>query len=95
MAPGSMTRAERAVDQANQREREARDIVRHHEAIISGLRAQVGELREQLKAAEAKGKQAVGDKVRAEALLQEKAAECDRALSILNSNYGKRGSPAK
>ena len=48
----------------------------------------MGELRAQLKAVEAKGKQAVADKVRAEALVQEKVAECDRALSILNRTYG-------
>ena len=95
MASGSKTRAERAVDQANKRECEARGIVLQHEATISGLRAQVGELQEQLKAAQAEGKQAVADKVRAEGLLQEKAIECDRALSILNRTYGHGSSPTK
>ena len=52
---------------------------------ISGLR--VGELRGQ-KTAEAEGNQVVADKVGAKPLLQEKAAECDRVLSILNRAYG-------
>ena len=95
MASGFKTRAERAVDQAHKREREARDIVPQQEAIIRGLRAQVGESREQLTAAEAEGKQAVADKVRAQALVQEKAAQCDRLLSILNRTYGRGSSPAK
>ena len=55
----------------------------------------MNELREQLKAAEAEGKQAVADKVRAEALLQEKAEECGRALSILNRTNGQGNSPTK
>ena len=46
--------------------------------------AQVGELRAQLKGTEEESKQVVANKVRAEALLQEKAAECDWAFSIRN-----------
>ena len=65
MASGMKTRAQRPVDQEKTRDREAREIVLHQEATIIGLQAQVGEVREQLKAVEAKGKQTVADKVRA------------------------------
>ena len=94
MASGGKTRAKWGVEQPNKREREARDIVMKREVAISGPQAQVGELRAKLKAAKKEGKQVVADKVRVEALLQEKATECNRALSILNRTYGQGSGPA-
>ena len=40
-------------------------------------------------------RKAQAGRVKAESLLQEKAAECDRALSILNRTYGQGPSPSK
>ena len=95
MAWGSKTRAEQALEQVNKKERGAREIVLQQKATIIGVRAQVVELRERLKAIEEEGKPAVANKVRSEALLQEKSSECDEVLSILNRTYGPASSPAK
>ena len=95
MASGGKTRAERATEQATKKEREAREQVLKHEATIASLRAQVIALEDRLEAAEDMAREAHADKVKAEAPLAEKAAECDRAFSILNRTYGQGPGPSK
>ena len=84
-ASGGKIRAERATEQATKKEREARERVLKHEATIARL----------LEAAEDMARKAKAGKVKAEALLAEKAAECDRVLSILNRTYRQGPSPSK
>ena len=88
MASGGKTRAERATERATNKEREAREWVLKHEATIASLQAQVIAVEDRLEAAEETAREAQASKVKAEALLADKAAECDRALSILNWTYG-------
>ena len=95
MASGTKTRAERAVEQVNKRERKAKEILLQRETTKSGLGARMGELREHLEAAKEESEAAVVDKVRAEAPLQYKAVECDLAVSILNRAYDHASRPAK
>ena len=95
MASGGKTRAERAMEQATKKEREAREQLVKHEAAIPSLRAQVVALEDPLEAAEDAAREAQAGKVKAEALLAEKDADCDRALSILNRTYGQGPSPSK
>ena len=95
MASGGKTRADRATDQAPKKEREAREPIFKHEATIASLRAQLVALEDGLEAAEDAAREPQAGKVKAESLLEEKAAECDRALSILNRTYGQNRSPSK
>ena len=95
MASGGRTRAERATEQATKKEREAREQVLKHEATIASVRAQAIALEKRLEAAEDTACEAQAGKVKAEALPAEKAAQCDRALSILNRTYGQGPSPSK
>ena len=95
MASGNRTRAERATEQATGKEHEAQEHVVKHEATIASLRAQVIALQDRLEAAEDTVREGHASKVKAEALLAEKAAECDRTLSILNRTYGQGPSPSK
>ena len=95
MASGVKTRAERATEQATKKEREAREQVVQHEATIASMQAPVNALEDRLEAAQDAAREAHAGRVKAESLLQEKAAECDRALSILNRAYGMGPSPSK
>ena len=52
-------------------------------------------LEDRLEAAEDAAREVQAGRVKAEALLQEEAAEFDRALSILNRTYGQGPSPSK
>ena len=85
IASGGKTRAERATEQATKKEREAREHVVKHEATIASMQARGEDAAREVQAG----------RVKAESLLQEKAAECDRALSILNRTYGQGPSPSK
>ena len=95
MASGGKSRAERGTERATKKEREAREQVLKHEATIASLRAQVIALEDRLEAAEDTAREAQAGKVKAEPLLAKKAAECDRALSILNRTYSQGPSPSK
>ena len=95
MASGGKTRAERATQQATKKEREAREQVAKHEATIASMQARLIALEDRLEAAEDAAREAQAGRVKAESLLEEKAAECDRALSILNRTYGEGPSPSK
>ena len=95
MASGGKTRTERATEQATKKEHEARERFLRHQATIASLRAQVIALEYRLEAAEHTARKARAGKVKAEALVAEKGAECDRALSILNRTYGPGTSPNK
>ena len=92
---GGKTRAERATEEATKKEREAREKVVKHEATIASMQARLIALEDRLEAAEDARREAQAGRVKAESLLQEKAAECDRALSILNRTYGQGPSPSK
>ena len=72
---GGKTRAEK---------REAREQVVKHEATIASMQARLIALEDRLEAAEDARREAQAGRVKAASLLAEKAAECDRALSILN-----------
>ena len=50
---------------------------------------------DRLEAADDAAREAQAGRVKAESLLQEKVAECDRALTILNRTYGQGPSPSK
>ena len=91
MASGGKTPAERATEQATKKKREARKHVVKHEATMARLVA----LEDRLEAAKDAAREAQAGRVKAESLLEEKAAECDRALSILNRTYGQGPSPSK
>ena len=95
IASGGKTRAERATEQATKKEREAREQVVKHEATIASMQAPLIALEDRLEAAEDAAREAQAGRVKAESLLQEKAAECDRALSILNRTYSQGPSPSK
>ena len=95
IASGGKTPAERATEQATKKEREAREQVVKHEATIASMQARLIALEDRLEAAEDAAREAQASRVKAESLLQEKAAECDRALSILNRTYGQGPSPSK
>ena len=95
MASGGKTRAELATEQATKKEREAREQVVKHEATIASIEARLIALEDWLEAAEHAAREAQAGRVKAESLLQEKAAESDRALSILNRTYGQGPSPSK
>ena len=92
---GGKTPAERATEEATKKEREAREQVVKHEAAIASMQARLIALEDRLEAAEDARSEAQASRVKAESLLQEKAAECDRALSILNRTYGQGPSPSK
>ena len=92
---GGKTRAERATEQATKKEREAREHVVKHEATIASMQARLIALEDRLEAAKDARREAQVGRVKAESLLAEKAAECDRALSILNRTYGQGPSPSK
>ena len=94
IASGGKTRAERATEQATKNEREAREQVVKHEATIAGMQARLIAPEDRLDAAEDAAREAQAGRVKAESLLQEKVAECDRALSILNRTYGQGPSPS-
>ena len=66
-----------------------------HEATIASMRARLNTLEDRMEAAKDAAREAQAGRVNAESLLQEKAAECDRALSILNRTYGQGASPSK
>ena len=79
--------------QSGPRSRQSRRSAKHgnrlkHQATSASLRAQVIALEDGCEAAEDMARGAQAGKVKAEALLAEKAAECDRALSILNRTHG-------
>ena len=95
MASGGKTRAERDTEQATKKEREAREQVVKHEATIASMQTGLIALEDRLEAAEDAAREAQAGRVKAESLLQEKAAERDRALSILNQTYGQGTSPSK
>ena len=95
IASGGKTRVERATEQATKKEREAREQVVKHEATIASMQARLIALEDRLEAAKDAAREAQAGRVKAESLLQEKAAECDRALSILNRTYGQGPSPSK
>ena len=95
MASGGRTRAERATEQATKKEREARELVVKHEATIASMQAQLVALEDRLGAAEDAAREAQAGRVKADSLPEEKAAECDRALSIVNRTYGQGPSPSK
>ena len=95
MASGGRTRAERATEHATRKEREAREWVVKHEATIASMQARLVALEDQLEAAKDAAREAQAGTVKAESLLEEKAAECDRALSILNRTYGQGPRPSK
>ena len=59
------------------------------------MQARLKALKDRLEAAENAAREAQAGRVKAESLLQEKAAECDRALSFLNRTYGQGPSPSK
>ena len=59
------------------------------------MQARLVALEDRLEAVEDAAREAQAGKVKAESLLEQKAAECDRALSILNRTYGKGPSPSK
>ena len=94
IASGGKTRAERATEQATKKEREAREEVVKHEATIASMQARLIALEDRLEAAEDAARKAQAGRVKAESLLQDKAAECERALSILNRTYDQGPSPA-
>ena len=50
---------------------------------------------DRLEAAKDAAREAQAGRVKADSLLEEKAAECDRAVSVLNRTYGKGPSPSK
>ena len=95
MASGGRTRAERATEQASKNEREAQEQVVKQEATIASMRARLVALEDRLEAAKDAAREVQAGRVKAESLLEEKAAECDRALSILNRTYGQGPSPNK
>ena len=95
MASGGRTRAEQATEQATKKEREARELAVRHEATIASLQARLVALEDRLEGAEDAAREVQAGKVKAESLLEEKAAKCDRALSILNRTYGQGPSPSK
>ena len=74
MASGGKTPVERAMEHATKKECEAREQVLKHEATIASVRAQVIALEDRLEAAEDRAREAQAGKVKAEALLAEKAA---------------------
>ena len=94
IASGGKTRVERATEQATKKEREAREQVVKHEATIASMQARLIALVDRLEAAEDAAREAQAGRVKAESLLQEKAAECDRAFNILNRTYGHGPSPS-
>ena len=59
------------------------------------MQARLIALEDRLEAAEDTVREAQAGRVKAESLLQEEAAECDRALSILNRAYDQGPSPSK
>ena len=59
------------------------------------MQARLIALEDRLEAAEDAACEAQAGEVKAESLLQEKAAECDRALSILNRTYRQGPNPSK
>ena len=95
IASGGKARAERATEQATNKEREAREQVVKHEASIASMQARPNAREDRLEAAEDAAHEAQAGRVKAESLLQEKAAESDGALSILNRAYGQGPSPSK
>ena len=95
MASGGKTQAVRATEQATKKEREAREQVVKHEATIASMQARLIAVEDRLEAAEDAAREAQAGRVKAECLLEDKAAECDRALSILNRTYGQGPSPSK
>ena len=88
MASGRQTRAQQATEHATKKEREAREQVVKHEATIASMEARLIALKDRLEAAEDVAREAQARRVKAESLLQQNAAKCDRALSILNQTYG-------
>ena len=95
MASGGKTRAEQATEQATKKQREAQEQAFKHEATIASMQPRLIALEDRLEAAEDAAREAQAGKVKAESLLEEKAAECDRALSILNRTYGQGPSHSK
>ena len=95
MASGGKTRAQPATEQATKKEREAREQVVKHEATIASMQGRLIALEDRLEAAEDAAREAQAGRVKAESLLDEQAADCDRALSILNRPYGQGPRPSK